>query len=117
MKTMTIGVASRAEVNARVKAAASGQKQDARISFVSLELMHRVLTPNRWAILRSMMGAGAIGTRELARRLGRDVKSVHVDVHALLNAGVIDRADDGSIVFPFDAIRVDFVVTPAREAA
>jgi predicted transcriptional regulator len=59
-----------------------------------------------------MMGAGVIGGRELASRLDRDVKSVHDDVHPLLNAGVIDRADDG-VVFPFDAVRVDFVVKGA----
>jgi predicted transcriptional regulator len=40
-------------------------------------------------------------------------KAVHGDVHALLNAGVIERAEDGRIVFPFDAVRVDFVLTAA----
>jgi predicted transcriptional regulator len=110
MKTVTIGVASRAEVTERAKAAFRGQKQGARISFVSPELMFRTLTSNRWDILRRMAGAGPMGVRELARRLDRDVKGVHRDVHALLNAGVIDRDDDGRIVFPFDAIRVEFVV-------
>jgi predicted transcriptional regulator len=43
--------------------------------------------------------------REIARRVGRDVKAVHHDVHALLNAGVLDRTDDGR-----SAVRVDFTV-------
>jgi predicted transcriptional regulator len=113
MKTVRIGVASRAEVSARVKAAFRGHKQGSHISFPSLELLHRVLTPNRWQVLQTMMGAGPIGVRELSRRVDRDVKSVHLDTQALLNAGVIDRTDDGKIVFPYDAVHVDFVVNAA----
>ena len=37
--------------------------------------------------------------REPARRVQRDVKAVHGDVHALLKAGVLDRTDDGKIAF------------------
>jgi predicted transcriptional regulator len=55
-----------------------------------------------------MTGEGAMTIRELARRVGRDVKAVHTDVHALLNAGVIERTDDSRIVFPYDAVRVEF---------
>ena len=39
--------------------------------------------------------------------MNRDVKAVHGDVHALLDAGVIEQTVDGRIVFPFDAIHVD----------
>jgi predicted transcriptional regulator len=51
--------------------------------------------------------------REAARRVGRDVKAVHGDVHALLNAGLLDKTKDGKIVFPYDAIHVAFVVKAA----
>lgn len=40
--------------------------------------------------------------REAARRVGRDVKAVHGDVTALLNAGVLRRAEGGGVVFPFE---------------
>ena len=114
MKTVRIGVASRAEISARFKAAFRGEKQGSHISFPSIEVMHRVLTPNRWRILQTMMASGPVGTRELARKLDRDVKSVHIDVQALLNAGVIDRsADGGKIEFPYDAVHVDFTVKAA----
>ena len=33
---------------------------------------------------------------------------MHSDVHALLNAGLLGKAEDGRIMFPFDAGRVDF---------
>jgi predicted transcriptional regulator len=114
MKTVRIGVASRAEVSARFKAAFRGEKQGSHISFPSLELMHRVLTPNRWRMLQAMMASGPVGIRELARKLDRDVKSVHVDVQALLNAGVIDHTAEGDkIEFPYDAVHVDFTVEAA----
>ena len=41
-------------------------------------------------------------------RVGRDVKAVHGDVTALIEVGVIDRQDRG-VVFPYDAVHVDFV--------
>jgi predicted transcriptional regulator len=60
-----------------------------------------------------MAGAGPLAIRELARRLERDVKSVHGDASALLKAGVIDRIADGRIEFPYDEIHVDFVLRAA----
>jgi len=60
-----------------------------------------------------MTGAGALTIREVARRVGRDVKAVHGDVHALLAAGLVDRTDDGRVVFPYDAVRVEFDLLPA----
>jgi predicted transcriptional regulator len=60
-----------------------------------------------------MTSAGPIAIREVARRVGRDVKSVHGDVQVLLKSGVLDRADDGRIVFPYDEVHVDFVLRAA----
>jgi predicted transcriptional regulator len=51
--------------------------------------------------------------REIARRVKRDVRAVHSDVHALLKAGVLDRTDDGRVVFPYDAIHLDFMLRVA----
>lgn len=43
----------------------------------------------------------------------RDVKAVHRDVTALLNAGLIERAEGGGIVFPFEAVKVEFMLQAA----
>jgi predicted transcriptional regulator len=51
--------------------------------------------------------------REAARRVGRDVKAVHGDVKALLDAGVLSRAAEGGVVFPFDAVKVEFMLEAA----
>jgi predicted transcriptional regulator len=113
MRTVHIGVASATETKARAKAAFKGAAQGEHISFASLDLMHRVLTPNRWGVLKAMMGRGEIGVRELARVLERDVKAVHTDITALAEAGVIERTESGAVSFPYDAIRVDFTVRAA----
>lgn len=113
MNKVTIGVASLNDVKARARRAFKGEKQGAFISFASLELLWKVLTPKRWQIVRTMTGAGPLSIRAVARRVGRDVKSVHGDVQALLKVGVLDRAADGRIVFPYDEIHVDFVVRAA----
>ena len=85
----------------------------ARIAFATPELLWQVLTAKRWELLKALCGAGPVSIREAARRVGRDVKAVHGDVTALLNAGVLDRADGGGIVFPFEAVKVEFLLAAA----
>ena len=113
LNIVTIGVSSVEEADKRFEAAFQGKKQGSFISFVSLELMWKVLSPKRLALVRAMTGVGPITIREAARRVKRDVKAVHGDVQALLKAGVLDRTDEGRIVFPYDAIHVDFMITKA----
>ena len=72
-----------------------------------------MLTEKRWAILRAMAGQGGLSIREVARRVERDVKAVHRDVLALLDAGVLDRTDEGRVVFPYNAVHVDFMLEAA----
>jgi predicted transcriptional regulator len=58
-----------------------------------------------------MTGAGPMAIRELARRLNRDARAVHSNVHALLNYGILDKTADAKIEFPYDAVHVDFTIT------
>jgi predicted transcriptional regulator len=88
-------------------------ERNARISFASPELLWKVLTAKRWELLKAMCGAGPISIREAARRVDRDVKAVHSDVTALLAAGVLDRTESGAIVFPFEAVKVEFLLQAA----
>lgn len=110
MRTVTIDVADREAINARTKAAFRGEPQGDFISFESMEALWRTLTPNRWDILKALAGQGPVGVRALARQLGRDVKGVHTDTQALVQCGVLDKADDGKVEFPYDAVHVDFTV-------
>lgn len=115
MKTVVLDVASRQEAGDDfVRAWETGRAQkSARISFETPELLWKVLTARRWELLKALCGAGPISIREAARRVDRDVKTVHGDVTALLNAGVLDRTSSGGIEFPYEAVKVEFVLQAA----
>lgn len=115
MKTVTLDVRAPADAMADFAHAwKTGKAQKAaRISFATPELLWRVLTEKRWELLKVLCGAGPVSIREAARRAGRDVKAVHGDVTALLNAGILNRTEEGQIVFPFDAVKVEFLLQAA----
>jgi predicted transcriptional regulator len=89
-----------------------GKPSDSRISFESVELLWKVLTAKRWGILKIMAGVGPLAIREVARRVERDVKAVHGDIHVLLKAGIIEKTDKG-VIFPYDVIHVNFMLIAA----
>jgi predicted transcriptional regulator len=113
MRTLTLEVSSREATNRRLLSAFEGQPQGEFISFESPALLFKVLTQKRWELLSVLTGAGPVTLREAARRTGRDVKAVHGDVHALLAAGVLQKTEKGLIVFPFDAVHVNFMLSAA----
>jgi predicted transcriptional regulator len=61
-----------------------------------------------------MAGQGSMAIREIARRAQRDVIAVHSGVHVLLRVGVLKKAEEGGVAFPYDAIHVDFLLKTAR---
>lgn len=115
MKTVTLDVQPLSDSLADFAQAWKSRRGDrtARISFASPELLWKVLTTKRWELLKAMAGGGAMSLREAARRTGRDVKGVHADAHALLDAGVLKRAEDSRIEFPYDAVHVEFTLRAA----
>jgi predicted transcriptional regulator len=115
VKTVTLEVRPPADAMAGFVGAWQSGRADksARIGFASPELLWKVLSAKRWELLKAMCGAGPLSIREAARRVGRDVKAVHGDVTALLAAGVLDRTPDGLIVFPFEAVKVEFLLQAA----
>ena len=88
-------------------------EREARIAFATPELLWRVLTAQRWELLKALCGAGPMSIREVARRVHRDVKAVHGDVTALMNAGLLARTENGLILFPYDAVKVEFMLEAA----
>ena len=97
---------------ARAMGTGRGHSQ-VRIGFATPELLWQVLTAKRWQLLKALCGAGAVSIREAARRVGRDVKAVHSDVTALLQAGILQRTADHRIEFPFQAVKVEFLLRAA----
>ena len=115
MKTVVLDVGTREEAGEDfVRAWETGKPQkNARISFETPELLWKVLTARRWELLKSLCGVGPVSIREAARRVGRDVKTVHGDVTALLDAGVLDKTASGAIEFPYEAVKVEFLLQAA----
>ena len=115
MKTVTLDVRAPSESVAEFASAwrTGKPERSARISFASPELLWKVLTAKRWELLKVLCGAGPVSIREAARRVNRDVKAVHSDVTALLSAGVLDRAEGGGILFPYEAVKVEFSLQAA----
>jgi predicted transcriptional regulator len=91
---------------------ARGRKA-ADISFESMEGLLRVLTPNRWMLLRTLRAAGPSSIRGLAKALGRDYRGVHADVAVLLDAGLIARDEENLISVPWSRITAEMAVDAA----
>ncbi|MGA3398320.1 MAG: DNA-binding protein [Acetobacteraceae bacterium] len=87
-----------------------------RLDFESLEGAWQLLNAKRWAILRATAGQGPLAIREIARRVGRDVRAVHSDVRALHLSGVIDKTPEGKMILPYDVIRLDFTLDTQKAA-
>jgi predicted transcriptional regulator len=115
MKTVTLDIRPPSDAMTDfVQAWKTGKSQrSARISFATPELLWQVLTAKRWELLKALCGAEPVSIREAARRAGRDVKAVHGDVTALLDAGILNRTSEGKIEFPFDAVKVEFMLQAA----
>lgn len=112
MNTVTLSIASREDVTRRALAAFDGKAQGAHHSFASHDLLWQTLTRKRWDLLQAITGQGVMSIREAARRVDRDMKAVHGDVQILIKAGLIQREGRG-IIFPYDAVHVDFMLTKA----
>ena len=112
MKTIILDVRSPEQVMMELGAAlkAGTVQKSARISFATPELLWKILTAKRWELLKALCGTGPVTMREAARRVGRDVKAVHTDATALLMAGVLDRTPEGRIEFPYEAVKVEFLL-------
>lgn len=115
MNIVKIEIGSMEDVKERALNAIKQGKpvEHSTITFTSQDLLWRTLSPLRMEILKTLCGAGEISIRETARRVGRDVKAVHGDCTALINAGILERTKTGGVHFPYDAIKVEFMIKAA----
>lgn len=102
-RTVVFSVRTIDEVRADFHSAFEGvEKGYAEISFITSDLLWRILTGKRWDILTAMAGAGEMSIREVARKVDRDVKAVHGDITGLIKNGIVRRGDSGKVIFPYD---------------
>ncbi len=85
---------------------------EVRLTFESLPVLLKNLTPARWTLLETLRRDGPLSINELARRLKRNYKNVHTDVSRLIDLGLIGRLADQRV-----AVVWDIVVAEMRLAA
>ncbi len=109
MRTLTITVQPdwKAALRAAGKAAQAETYQGETLNFESPDLFLGRLTALRWSLVRQIMSAGEVSIRELARRVGRDVRRVHDDVLVLAELGLIERTTSAGVRCPFTDIHLD----------
>lgn len=86
----------------------TGKDQGSDFTFESPAALFRCLTPARWEAIERLQALGPSTLRGLARALERDVKSVHRDIHALMEIGLVSKDSEGSVLVPFSRIRTEF---------
>jgi predicted transcriptional regulator len=106
--TITIDTNWQDKLRTTARAAFAGQGyQGETLNFETPGAFFSRLTSRRWALLDALIGAGEVPVRELARRLGRDVKRVHEDAKELLELGLIERTQRGGLMCPYADIHMD----------
>ncbi|MHB1942430.1 MAG: HVO_A0114 family putative DNA-binding protein [Acidiferrobacteraceae bacterium] len=105
--TVTVHPDWRGALRTVARATRGSRYQGERLNFETPEAFFGHLTARRWALVHALLGAGEIPVREVARRVGRDVKRVHEDVTILETLGLVERTARGGVVCPFVDIHVD----------
>jgi len=85
-------------------AAKAGGSASPRLAFGNLRELFAAITEKRLELLRYVGNHGGLNIRQLAQSLHRDYKNVHTDVTALLELGLLERSDKGTLSTPFDEI-------------
>lgn len=112
--TITLGADWRSALRKAGKRATAGEYQGETLNFETPAAFFGRLTERRWALVHALQqDGGVVGVRELARRLGRDVKRVHEDAATLVELGMIERNAAGALLCPFADIHVDMHLAAA----
>lgn len=80
---------------------------EVRLTFESLPVLLRNLTPARWTLLEQLKRHGPLSINELARRLGRHCKNVHTDVSRLIDLGLVEHRADRRVAVAWDIVTAE----------
>jgi predicted transcriptional regulator len=80
----------------------------AHLSFPDMETLLTVLSPKRFALLRTLRQRGPSSVRALAGAAARDYKAVHGDVAVLIENGLIERQAVDRVAVLWDSVHADF---------
>ena len=90
----------------QIAAARQGRSPDFRLSFESARSLFAELTPARLDLLDTLQRIGPCSVYALAKAAERNYSNVHTDVARLEELGLVERAGDGSVSVPFEAVEI-----------
>ncbi len=105
--TITLQPDWRAALRTAGQRAQATTYQGETLNFENPEAFFGRLTQRRWVLVRALQGQGVLAVRELARRIGRDIKRVHEDVQVLADLGLVERDEGGGVLCPFAEVHID----------
>ena len=97
-----------AAVARQVAGSRQGRPPDYRLSFDSARSLFADLTPARIDLLDTLRRTGPSSVYALAKAAERNYSNVHTDVARLEELGLIERAEDGMVSVPFEAVEIRF---------
>ncbi len=100
---------------AQVDAARKGRTPDFHLSFESARSLFAELTPARLDLLDTLRRVGPCSVYALAKAAERNYSNVHTDVARMEELGLIERANTGEVMVPFESVEI--VVPLARAVA
>ena len=95
-------------VEQQVAGSRRGRTPNYRLSFESARALFAALTPARLDLLDTLRRSGPCSVYALAKTAGRNYSNIHTDVSRLEELGLIERADNGMVSVPFEAVEIRF---------
>ena len=92
----------------QVAGARRGQAPDYRLSFESARALFAELTPARLDLLDTLRREGPCSVYALAKAAERNYSNVHTDVSRLVELGLVEREEDGTVSVPFESVEIRF---------
>lgn len=117
MSTLTIGISAQAPERSHATEPVADAEGGATLCFPNADALFKTITTRRWRILNALVEQPWPDIATIARRIGHDRKTVHLDVEALVRAKIVSQTETGQIVLPFANVRVVFTVARAAEDA
>ena len=86
----------------------TSQEQSHVFSFSSPEQLFTVITPQRWTLIERLQKLGPSTYSALALALSRDIQEIQEDATVLTNWGLLQVAEDGRVLVPYEVIHANF---------
>ena len=83
-----------------------GRRPNYRLIFESARTLFAELTPARIDLLDTLRRVGPCSVYALAKAADRNYSNVHTDVARLEWLGLVERAEDGAVSVPFEAVEI-----------